>query len=419
VFDDFARIAAAIVGAPIGLITLVDDKRQWFKARCGLDVQETPREIAFCSHALRSPDLLVVPDALQDARFASNPLVTSDPAIRFYAGAPLITPDGFTLGTLCVIDRVPRTLLPEHAEALRSLSRRVMDQLELRRRMRAISGAAGERANAIQALRRAVNRQEFVLHYQPKVSAREGHLSGLEALIRWQDPEQGLVAPCNFIPLLEASGLIREVGRWVIDQAVSDCRRWLAQGLAVPRVAVNVSPVQLRQPDFAKQMALALGAGKHDSVDLDIEITEGVFMKQLESTIENLRALRALGVRVAVDDFGTGYSSLRYIARLPIDVLKIDRSFVSALTESADDLAVVSTIITLAHGLDLTVVAEGVETSEQRKLLRLLKVDELQGYLFGRPVPAHEIETLLRSQIFDGSRTWTGTLVRKALGRRS
>jgi PAS domain S-box-containing protein/diguanylate cyclase (GGDEF)-like protein len=244
-------------------------------------------------------------------------------------------------------------------------------------------------------LRRAVEHRQFVLHYQPKVSSRTGRLVGLEALIRWNDPEAGLVPPAQFIPILEETGLILPVGEWAMREAVAQHARWRADGLRPPRIAVNVSAIQLRRRDFVRTVKGALDSQKGAEHSLDLEITESLIMANAEENVEKLQQLRAMGVHIAVDDFGTGYSSLRYIAQFPLDSLKIDRSFIVRMPSSSGDMSIVSTIIALGHDLQLTVVAEGVDSEEQAKLLRLLKCDEMQGYLFSRPLPAPGTEKLI------------------------
>ena len=242
-------------------------------------------------------------------------------------------------------------------------------------------------------LRMALERHEYVLHYQPKVNLASGKLVAAEALIRWNDPLTGLVPPGRFIPFLEETGLIREVGRWALGQAVADYRRWRAKGLPAVRIAVNVSPLQLRDQNFVAEIERCLGSDGLAAAGLELEITESLIMEDVQHSISKLRAVRDMGVPVAIDDFGTGFSSLSYLARLPVDALKIDRSFIVEMGNSPQGLALVSTIIGLAHALNLKVVAEGVETEEQSRLLRLLNCDEMQGFLFSRPVPASEFET--------------------------
>jgi PAS domain S-box-containing protein/diguanylate cyclase (GGDEF)-like protein len=244
-------------------------------------------------------------------------------------------------------------------------------------------------------LRRALEHRQFVLHYQPKVSSRTGRLVGLEALIRWNDPETGLVSPAQFIPILEETGLILPVGEWAMREAVAQHARWRAGGLRPPRIAVNVSAIQLRRKDFVRTVKGVLESQQGAEHSLDLEITESLIMANAEENVEKLQQLRAMGVHVAVDDFGTGYSSLRYIAQFPLDSLKIDRSFIVRMPSSPGDMSIVSTIIALGHDLQLTVVAEGVDSEEQAKLLRLLKCDEMQGYLFSQPLPAAAAGTLI------------------------
>jgi EAL domain-containing protein (putative c-di-GMP-specific phosphodiesterase class I) len=235
-------------------------------------------------------------------------------------------------------------------------------------------------------LRQALDQGEFVLHYQPKVSLASGKLTGAEALIRWNDPRTGLVPPGRFIPILEETGLIHEVGRWALRKALEDYLRWRDAGLSAVRISVNVSPLQLRNPGFIAEVRQAIGTDAHVAAGLELEITESVIMQDVKNSIASLQAIRAMGVSIAIDDFGTGFSSLSYLSRLPVDTLKIDRSFVVDMSAGPQGLALVSTIINLAHSLQLKVVAEGVETEEQLRLLRVLNCDEMQGYLFSKPV---------------------------------
>ncbi len=235
-------------------------------------------------------------------------------------------------------------------------------------------------------LRQAIDRDEFRLHYQPKFTLANGALVGAEALIRWNDPRTGLVPPGRFVAVLEETGLIHEVGRWALRTALEDGLRWRSAGLPAVRIAVNVSPLQLRNRDFVAEIAEKTASESTAAAGLELEITESVIMENVDHSIASLQAIRAMGVTIAIDDFGTGYSSLSALARLPVDTLKIDRSFVTAMTTGPQGLALVSTIINLAHSLKLKVVAEGVETEEQSRLLTLLGCDEVQGFLFGKPI---------------------------------
>ncbi|MEO8847216.1 MAG: EAL domain-containing protein [Casimicrobiaceae bacterium] len=248
-------------------------------------------------------------------------------------------------------------------------------------------------------LRRALERREFVLHYQPKVDLRSGAIVGLEALIRWNDPQLGIVPAAQFVTILEETGLIVDVGRWAMKEAVRQVVALRAAGAQPMRIAVNVSSIQLRQDDFVRWVEDAIAVADGAPHGLDLEITESVLMHDIESNVRKLNDVRSLGVDFAIDDFGTGYSSLAYLARLPIAVVKIDRSFVSELTSGASGKSIVSTIISLAHTLDMIVVAEGVETDEQCEMLRSLKCDQFQGYLFSKPVSGDEIGRMLMRSI--------------------
>ena len=241
-------------------------------------------------------------------------------------------------------------------------------------------------------LRQALDKNEFVLYYQPKVDLLSGKVTSVEALIRWNDPHSGLVPPAQFIPILEETGLIHDVGRWALRQAIADYLRWRAAGLAAVRVAVNVSALQLRSRSFLDEVRQVISVDPHAAAGLEIEITESLIMEDVKHSITSLQAIRDMGIRIAIDDFGTGFSSLSYLSRFPVDTLKIDRSFVVEMTGAPQNLALVSTIINLAHALKLTVVAEGVETQEQERVLRLLNCDEMQGYLFSQPLPGAALE---------------------------
>jgi diguanylate cyclase (GGDEF)-like protein len=252
------------------------------------------------------------------------------------------------------------------------------------------------RSLALEArLTRALEREEFLLHYQPKIDIRSGKIQGLEALLRWQDSEDGIIQPNVFIPMLEQSGAIVDVGEWVFTQALSDIRKWTDFGLPNIRVAVNVSPMQLRRRDFVERVLEGVGTLGRADRGLDIEITESMLMQDLELSIRKLTQLREAGFGVAIDDFGTGYSSLRMLAKLPVDTLKIDKSFVQSILDTPNVATLVATVVSLARAFNMKTIAEGVETSEQLQKLRLMKCDQAQGYLFSRPVRAAEVPALI------------------------
>lgn len=261
----------------------------------------------------------------------------------------------------------------------------------------AFNAQVSQRLDLETRLRQALARDEFVLHYQPKIDLRRRCIVGVEALIRWCSPDLGLVAPGHFIPLMEETGLIMEVGAWALRQAVQDHAAWAAMGCDALRVAVNVSCIQLRADDYVEQVRCAL-AGGATPPGIDLEITESLVMEDIDSNLVKLRQLRDLGVGLAIDDFGTGYSSLGYLAKLPVQVLKIDRSFIITMLDEPDTMALVSTIISLAHSLRLTVVAEGVDQEDQAKMLRLLRCDQMQGYLFSKPLPFAQITAMLQRE---------------------
>jgi EAL domain-containing protein (putative c-di-GMP-specific phosphodiesterase class I) len=249
------------------------------------------------------------------------------------------------------------------------------------------------------ALRQAVRNNEFLLHYQPKVELARGQVVGLEALLRWDRPGFGLVPPDEFICALEDSGLIVEVGRWVIEAACEQIATWARLGIDPVQVSVNVSERQFVKGDLQGDVLHALETYGVPAEMLELELTESLLMSNTDRTIAILENLKAAGVQISIDDFGTGYSSLAYLRRFPIDKLKIDYSFTQEITRSADDAAIALAIIRMGHSLNLEVIAEGVETASQLAFLRRHKCDQMQGYYFSRPLPVPAMEQLLRAGV--------------------
>jgi diguanylate cyclase (GGDEF)-like protein len=246
------------------------------------------------------------------------------------------------------------------------------------------------------ALRKAVEKGEFVLHYQPKVQIATGRVCGLEALLRWQRPGCGLVPPSEFVTVLEDTGLIVPVGRWVLESACKQIDAWRASSIGPMAVSVNVSGRQFSEGNLESDVTRALGNHHVAANLLELELTESSLMANTQSTIKTLQNLRNLGVGISIDDFGTGYSSLAYLRRFPVDKLKIDMAFIRGITTNTDDAAIVLAIIRMAHTLRLQVIAEGVETAEQLEYLRIHRCDQIQGYYLSRPLPVSELEKMLQ-----------------------
>lgn len=579
-FDDLTRLAAYICQTPIAAISLVDAKRQWFKSKMGFIATEEPRDITFCAYAIRQAELLVVPDTLADERFATNPFVIGDARIRFYAGAPLITPNGFTLGTLCVLDHVPRELSCEQIQFLQVLADQVVAQLELRRNLKdlkqsiikgqkseaklrhhvfhdALTGLpnralfmerlksailraqwykdylfavlfidldrfkvvndslghmvgdqlliatahrlraclrpedmvarlggdefvillkniksisdATDVADRLQAklalpfnlsgqevftsisagialsttgyhqpedllrdadtamyrakvlgkaryeifdtdmhdsvvrllqlendLRRAIEHHEFQIYYQPIVLVETGKITGFEALVRWQHPTRGLLSPVDFISMAEETGAIVAIGYWVLSEACRQLHTWQLEFSAKSlTISVNLSSKQFSQPDLIEQIDRILQSTSLNAHSLKLEITESTIMENAESATEMLLQLRDLGIEIYLDDFGTGYSSLSSLHSFPVDVLKIDRSFISTINISNEKTKIVQAIMTLAQNLGMEAIAEGIETVEQMDQLRTLQCKYGQGYLFSEPVNKNAAEAII------------------------
>ncbi len=243
-------------------------------------------------------------------------------------------------------------------------------------------------------LRNAVKNQEFILHYQPQIDIASGHIVGTEALVRWQHPELGLIPPGKFIPLAERSGLVIPMGDWVLNEACRQARIWHDKGHAL-MMAVNLSALQFKRGNLLETVTHALKRSGLPAELLELELTESILLQDVDVAIKTLRSLKDMGVKLSIDDFGTGYSSLSYLKRLAVNKLKIDQSFVRDLAADPDSAAIVRAIIQLGHTLQLTVIAEGVETDAQLTFLRNYGCDEAQGYLYSRPIPATEFVKLL------------------------
>ena len=250
-----------------------------------------------------------------------------------------------------------------------------------------------------EGLRRALERHELSLHYQPKINLKTGAVAGAEALLRWTHPTRGPISPAQFIPVAEDCGLILPIGAWVLREACAQARAWTDQGLPPITIAVNVLAVEFRDQDFLAAVLAALSETGLAPSRLELELTESVLMKRADAAASILQALRNKGVQIAVDDFGTGYSSLSYLQKFPVDELKIDQSFIRQIAKAGHNASIVTAVIGMARNLKLRVVAEGVETLEELTFLRANQCDEAQGYYFSRPVPPAEFAKLLETGV--------------------
>mgnify|MGYP000892863459 CR=1 FL=1 len=270
-----------------------------------------------------------------------------------------------------------------------------------------MSAAAFEHLLMENSLRQALERSEFELHYQAQVELEQNRIIGLEALVRWNHPEHGLISPTRFIPLAEENGMIVPLGEWVLEQACCQARRWQQLGFPPVRVAVNLSPRQFQPHSLVRAVRQALESSGLDPQWLELEITEGMIMRNAEEAIQIMSELKQMGVQLAIDDFGTGYSSLYNLKRFPIHNLKIDRSFVNDIHDDMNDAAITKTIIGLAHSMQLRVVAEGVETEHQAEWLRQRGCDQAQGFLYAKPMSPKQFE----SHFHGGRFCFDGTVI--------
>jgi EAL domain-containing protein (putative c-di-GMP-specific phosphodiesterase class I) len=262
-----------------------------------------------------------------------------------------------------------------------------------------MNARAVERQFIEESLRRAVERHEFALHYQPIIDLTTGAISGGEALIRWTHPTRGMIPPVQFISVAEDCGLMLPIGKWVLREACRQTQAWIEDGLPIGTIAANVSAVEFRSDNFLENLLAILSETGLDPRLLKLELTESMLMKRPETAAFLLQTLRERGVRVAIDDFGTGYSSLAYLQTFPLDALKIDQSFVRQIGTAGADTSIVTAVIGMAQGLKLRVIAEGVETLEQLEFLRAHRCEAAQGYYFSRPVPPEQFAELLRNGI--------------------
>jgi EAL domain-containing protein (putative c-di-GMP-specific phosphodiesterase class I) len=408
-FDAITRLAAEYFHADTVLLGFADESRVWIKSSWGEPVRELPREGSVFDMVLAEDGPVVVPDLSQDARFNDREKVIRRLHIASFASVPVRAPAGEVLGSLSILGARPRRPMAiEELRMLESLADMAASQIELRR-LRKIFNRHGARAprpaRSVTGiwprrpdLRRALDQRQFVLYYQPEIELSTRRIIGLEALIRWVHPERGLVPPMEFIPFAEESGMILPIGDWGLAEACNQIHKWCGEDLdhRSLRVCVNLSARQFAREGLADHVEELLRRFGVSSRQLGLEMTESSLIPDAPTALEVLGNLRRLGVSLLMDDFGTGYSSLNHLHKFPFDVLKIDRSFVSRLTEGDQPLQIVRTIIELARVLGMDVVAEGIETAEQDRILQQLGCRYGQGFFYARPMPPAEVTRLLR-----------------------
>jgi EAL domain-containing protein (putative c-di-GMP-specific phosphodiesterase class I) len=409
-FDCITRLTAEYFKADTVLLEFADESRVWIKSYWGEPVRELPRKQSVCEMVLAADGPVVVPDVSKHPHFADRRMAIRRLEVASFAGAPIRSSDGRILGALAVFGRQPRLqMTAEELRMLESLADLAANQVELRRMRKTFGEGRARHAHGPEAvtgiwprksdLRQALDKRQFVLHYQPEVELSTRKIVGLEALIRWQHPERGLIPPMDFIPLAEECGLILPIGDWGLSEACGQIQKWCREnpGNDAPRVCVNLSARQFAREGLADHVEALLRQSGVSSGQLGLEMTESCLISEKGAALGVLQSLRRLGVSLLMDDFGTGYSSLHQLHLLPFDVLKIDRSFVARMTGGNEQpLQIVRTIVELARVLEMDVVAEGIETQEQYALLRQLGCKFGQGFLFSRPVTAEAISEMLR-----------------------
>jgi len=408
-FDAITRLSAEYFKADTVLLGFADESRVWIKSCWGEPVRELPRERSVFEMVLAEDGPVVVPDVSRHPLFEGRRMTMRRLEVKSFASAPVRSSEGRILGVLTIFGcQARREMALDELRMLESMADIAASQLELRRLRKTLGGQQPRQTRAAEALtgiwprksdlRQALEQREFVLYYQPEIELATRRIVGLEALIRWQHPERGMISPMDFIPVAEESGLILPIGDWGLSEACNQIRKWHQENpeQSVPRVCVNLSARQFARNGLADHVEALLRQSGIMSRQLGLEMTESSLIPDAETAMEVLGSLRRLGVSLLMDDFGTGYSSLNHLHSLPFDVLKIDRSFVMRMTEGEQPLQIVRTIVELARVMGMDVVAEGIETHEQYTLLRQLGCRLGQGFLFSRPVPAETISCMLR-----------------------
>jgi EAL domain-containing protein (putative c-di-GMP-specific phosphodiesterase class I) len=408
-FDAITRLAAEYFKADTVLLGFGDSYRVWIKSYWGEPVRELPRGGSLFDMVLAEDGPVVVPDINEDPYFRERKLPLRRIEPLSFASVPVRSSHGRILGALTIYSCQARRPMARHElRMLESLAEMVASQLELRRLQQEFHGhrlpeieierVENETWPTSADLHEALEKRQFVLYYQPEIELVSRRIIGLEALIRWQHPERGLISPMDFIPVAEESGMILPIGDWGLAEACNQIRMWSSEddGHRTLRVCVNLSARQFAREGLADHVEALLRRTGVSSRQLGLEMTESSLIPDAGTAMEVLSSLRRLGVSLLMDDFGTGYSSLHYLHTFPFDVLKIDRSFVSRMTEGNQPLQIVRTIVELARVLGMDVVAEGIETCAQDALLQQLGCRFGQGFLFSRPQPTEIISEMLR-----------------------
>ncbi|HVZ84607.1 MAG TPA: EAL domain-containing protein [Terracidiphilus sp.] len=408
-FDAITRLAAEYCGGDTALLSFADKTRVWTKSHWGSRLRELPRENSIFDMVLAAGRTLTIPDVRLCEGFSERKPHFRQRGARAVVASPVRSAAGRIVGMLSVSFHAPNPeITPEKTAMLESLAEMVTSLLELgklrRMTVHPAVGCAGAEETADENwptrgdLQQAVDNGELVLHFQPEVDLMSRRIVGVEALLRWQHPERGLIYPKDFIDRAEETGVILPIGDWVMAEACRQIRQWNlddARNNSL-RVFVNLSARQFLREGLADHVESLLLQSGAPSYQLGLEVTESSLMTNMSAARAVLADLRELGVSLLMDDFGTGYSSLNYLHSFPFDVLKIDRSFVGRMTEGEQPLQIVRTIIELARVLNMGVVAEGIETVEQYRLLRQMGCRYGQGYLFGKPMTAEALTELLK-----------------------